>query len=351
MSLPPSPPSSPASSASARSGEDAVSIRLPRTYDVAKLQRDLEAVKHVDQAPQPGPYHGGEWKGVALYSMGGKQSVFPSAPGLDRYQETDVVKHTPYFKEILDELACPKEVVRILTLPPGGHIKDHYDFHTNFAYGLIRLHVPIVTHPDVAFVIDNERVNWKEGELWYGDFSKVHSVKNDSSITRVHMVIDVQINDFVLGLFPANFVERRRAEGISMTQESISASEAELRRYACDFHSPGEYLPMFTIGRSLFSLAKGARASVRLMDGNLVVLLDNEPQFRLDRIGDATFSISGLPTGITLRFGEKDSQVEEVVLNMKGLPADLYFARLGRLRGEAIPDRSVSFPVLGRESS
>ena len=81
-----------------------VSIRLPRTYDVARLQRDLEAVKHVDQAPQPGPYHGGEWKGVALYSMGGQQSVFPSAPGMDRYQETDAMKHTPYFKEILDEL-------------------------------------------------------------------------------------------------------------------------------------------------------------------------------------------------------------------------------------------------------
>jgi Aspartyl/Asparaginyl beta-hydroxylase len=328
------------------SSPEPVSIRLPRTYDEALLQRDLEAVKHVDQAPQPGPYHAGEWKGVALYSMGGQQSVFPSAPGLDRYQETAVLKHTPYFKAILDELVCPKEVVRILTLPPGGHIKDHYDFHTNFSYGLIRLHIPIVTHPDVAFVIDGQRVDWKEGELWYGDFAKVHSVKNDSPITRVHMVIDVQINEFVLGLFPADYVERRRAEGISMTREPISASEAELRRFMCDFQIPGEYLPMFTIGKSLFSLAKGSPAGVRLMDGQLVVLLDNKPQFRLEPIGGDTFSIAGLPTGITLQFREGQSRVEEVILNLKGLPADLYFARLGKPRGEAIPDRSVSLPLV-----
>ena len=78
----------------------------------------------------------------------------------------------------------------------------------------------------------------------------MHSVKNDSPITRVHMVIDVQINDFVLSLFPDDYVERRRAEGISMTREPIAASEAELRRFTCDFRIPGELLPMFTISRA-----------------------------------------------------------------------------------------------------
>jgi len=82
------------------------------------------------------------------------------------------------------------------------------------ALRLLRLHLPILTHPDVAFTIEGQRMNWKAGELWYGDFSRVHSVKNDSQIVRVHMVIDVQINDFVLSLFPEDFIARRRAEGI-----------------------------------------------------------------------------------------------------------------------------------------
>ena len=125
--------------------EDVVAVRLPRTYEVERLRQDLQVLRDVQGAPQPGPYHAGEWTGIALHSMGGKDSVFPSAPGMDHYQETENLKRTPYFKYVLDDLKCPKEVVRILFLPPGGYIKDHFDFHTNFQFGLLRLHIPIIT--------------------------------------------------------------------------------------------------------------------------------------------------------------------------------------------------------------
>jgi hypothetical protein len=323
-----------------------VAIRLPRTYDVELLQRDLRTLQEVQRAPQPGPYHKGEWTGIALYSMGGKQSTFPSAAGTDLYQETEELQRAPYFRQILRDLECPKEVVRILFLPPEGHIKDHFDFHTSFQFGLLRLHIPIVTHPDVIFFIDGQQVVWKPGELWYGDFSKVHSIKNNSPIVRVHMVIDVQINDFVLSLFPEDFVARRRAEGISITTDPIPASEAELRRFACDFRIPGDFMPMFVIGKPLSTLAKGAIASVRLIDGKLNVLIDNEPAFRLERIADDVFGISGLPPGMTLQIKRENQVVKDVVLHMKGLPKDLYSARLGILRGPMLTEQSVSLPVI-----
>src|SRR6266581_4426871 len=286
-----------------------VTLRLPRTYDVAQLVRDLQVLRDVKAAPQPGPYHAGEWTGIALHSMGGKDSVFPSAAGMDRYEETETLKRAPYFKHVLDDLKCPKEVVRILFLPPGGHIKDHFDFHTSFQFGLLRLHIPIVTHSDVVFIIDGQRMLWNPGELWYGDFSKVHSVKNDSQIVRVHMVIDVQINDFVLSLFPSDFVERRRSEGISITKDPMPASESELRRFACDFRIPGEFMPMFVIGKPLSSLAKGASAAVRLIEGKLTVLIDNAPAFHLERMSDDIFAISGLPPGMTLQLKHENHVV------------------------------------------
>jgi aspartyl/asparaginyl beta-hydroxylase len=328
------------------SGQDPVAVRLPLNYDVEHLQRDLQTLQEVRRAPQPGPYHAGEWTGIALYSMGGKQSTFPSAAGTDHYQETEELQRAPYFKQILNDLHCPKEVVRILFLPPSGHIKDHFDFHTSFQFGLLRLHLPIFTHPDVVFLIDGQRVIWNPGELWYGDFSKVHSVKNNSQIVRVHMVIDVQINDFVLGLFPADFIARRRAEGISITTDPIPASEAELRRFACDFRIPGEFMPMFVIGKPLSTLAKGASAAVRLIDGKLTVLIDNAPAFRLERISDDIFGISGLPPGMTLQLKREDQVVRDVLLHMKGLPKDLYSARLGIFRGPAMGEQSVSLPVI-----
>jgi len=326
--------------------ENAVAVRLPRTYDVDLLNRDLQTLRDVQGAPQPGPYHAGEWTGIALHSMGGKDSVFPSAAGMDRYEETENLKRAPYFKHVLDDLKCPKEVVRILFLPPGGYIKDHFDFHTSFQFGLLRLHVPIITHPDVIFMIGGQRVTWKAGELWYGDFSKVHSVKNESPVVRVHMVIDVQINDFVLSLFPEDYIARRRAEGISVTREPMPASEAELRRFACDFRIPGEVMPMFVIGKPLAALARGAVASVRLIEGKLAVLFDNQPAFQLERISSDTFCISGLPPGMTLQFKEDNNTVREVTLNMKGLPKDLYAARLGKFQGPSLDEREVSLPIV-----
>jgi hypothetical protein len=320
-------------------------MRLPRTYDVDQLVRDLQVLRDVEAAPQPGPYHQGEWKGIALHSLGGKDSVFPSAPGLEDYCETENLRRAPYFKWILDDLKCPKEVVRILFLPPQGHIKDHVDFHTSFQFGLLRLHIPIITHPDVVFTIGGQRVTWKAGELWFGDFSKVHSVKNDSPIVRAHMVIDVQIDDFVLDLFPEDFVARRRMEGISMTRERMPAAEAELRRFTCDFRIPGEFMPMFVIGKPLSTLIRGAVAAVRVVDRKLTVLINNEPAFRLNRVSSDTFSISGLPPGITLRFQEENHSIRQVVLDMKGLPKDLYSARLGVV-ADPSGQRQVVLPVV-----
>ncbi|MDP9160732.1 MAG: aspartyl/asparaginyl beta-hydroxylase domain-containing protein [Acidobacteriota bacterium] len=326
--------------------KEPVAIRLPRTYDVDRLVGDLQILRDVASAPQPGPYHKGEWTGIALHSIGGRDSVFPSAPGLDEYRETESLRRTPYFKYVLEDINCPKEVVRILFLPPQGHIKDHFDFHTSFQFGLLRLHIPIITHPDVVFIIDGERVTWAPGELWYGDFSRVHSVRNDSPIVRAHMVIDVQINEFLLGLFPEDFVMRRRAEGISMTRDSMPASDSELRRFICDFRIPGELMPMFVIGKPLSSLIKGAIAAVRVIDGKLTVLFNNEPAFHLERISSNVFSISGLPPGITLQFEEENDQMQQVVLDMKGLPGDLYSARLGMFQGPSIGKRRVPLQVL-----
>jgi hypothetical protein len=171
-------------------------------------------------------------------------------------------------------------------------------------------------------------------------------VKNDSQIVRVHMVIDVQINEFVLSLFPEDFIARRRAEGISITTDPIPASETELRRFACDFKIPGEFMPMFVIGKPLTALVKGANAAVRLIDGKLTVLIDNEPAFRLDRLSDDVFGISGLPPGMTLQLKRENQVVNDVVLHMKGLPKDLYSARLGIMRGPSISEQSVSLPVI-----
>ena len=49
---------------------------------------------------------------------------------------------------------------------------------------------------------------------------------------------------------------------------------------------------------------------------------------------------------MTLQFHEESNTVREVVLNMKGLPKDLYAARLGKFQGPSLDERRVSLPVV-----
>jgi hypothetical protein len=110
-------------------------------------------------------------------------------------------------------------------------------------------------------------------------------------------------------------------------------------------------MPIFVIGKPLSTLIKGAVASVRLMGGELAISINNEPAFRLERISEDVFGISGLPPGITLQFQERDHVMREVALNLKGLPKDLYSARLGMLQGSPISQRQVALPVVAASSS
>ena len=116
--------------------------------------------------------------------------------------------------EVLESLAAPKRSVRVLSLAPGARVFEHHDPDSSIDRETARLHVPIVTHPDVDFVIGGRRVQMNAGELWYGDFSFPHKLCNRSRIERVHLVIDVEVSDAIRALFPPGYVESTRLRRI-----------------------------------------------------------------------------------------------------------------------------------------
>ena len=325
-----------------------VSIRLPIDFDPVRLVKDLEAVRHIDLAPQPGPYHDGAWKGISLHSQSGKQSAHPGYAGLDGYYPTDALKHTPYMKEILDGLKCPKKVVRLLTLPPGVEIGEHNDAWANFYCGTLRLHIPIITHPDVEFVINDHRCIWKAGEFWYGDFSLPHWVKNGSNITRIHMVIDVEITDWVLTLFPKDFIQRVQShgDGIAKHRDAIPTTAADLAPFVCDFRMPPEVMPLFGGGKKMAEMGAGARGQVRVDGNRLVVLLNDQPSCALERVGPTTFTIVGLGAGCDINFALSGGRANQMNLVLRGLPDDLYAAQLGYQQGPMIYSRKIDLPIM-----
>lgn len=206
-------------------------VRLKGTYDIERLQRDLKlAASLYESAPQVGKYHDGSWTGISLRNFSGDHTNTLAAH-TGNSKDTEVLKSCHYFKEILDDLGCPVYVARILFLPPGKVIGEHVDSGFGWNYGMVRLHIPIITDPRVEFTIGEEDVYWKPGEFWFGDFGKPHSLRNKSDITRVHLVIDCPITAETLKLFPEAFLQAVRAESNILEINGISLAEDELKKY------------------------------------------------------------------------------------------------------------------------
>lgn len=147
-------------------------------------------------------HYEGEWSAIPLRSTGGRADDVIIAPTNDApYLDTVFLESSPYLKTVLQTFQCPLQAVRLLKLNAGAHIKDHRDAELNFEKGEIRLHVPVITHEEVEFYLENERMNLKEGECWYMNFNLTHRISNNSPVNRIHLVIDALVNDWVTELF------------------------------------------------------------------------------------------------------------------------------------------------------
>jgi hypothetical protein len=181
------------------------SLRLPGRFDVERLRAEVDGIQDVPFTSLRAESHTGAWGGVSLVAQNGKSDVLDC--GSDPYRPTEVLQRCPYIRGVLEGFACSKQSVRILTLYPGARIFEHYDPDSSLDRGVVRLHVPIVTHAGVKFVIAGRRVHWPPGELWYGDFSFPHWAHNRSATPRAHLVMDLVVNDAIRALFPADYAE------------------------------------------------------------------------------------------------------------------------------------------------
>lgn len=91
--------------------------------------------------------------------------------------------------------------MRLLNLAAGAVIKPHKDYCLGYEDGSFRLHIPIITNPDVVFILDEKRIVMNEGECWYMDANFTHSVRNEGTADRIHLVIDGLRNQWSDALF------------------------------------------------------------------------------------------------------------------------------------------------------
>lgn len=94
-----------------------------------------------------------------------------------------------YAVEQIDEPGIVSRV-QLARMQPGVKIDRHYD-SSPILLSSHRLHIPILTHGKLRFLVDGERVVMREGELYELNNQLPHEVENPKSASiRIHLIID-----------------------------------------------------------------------------------------------------------------------------------------------------------------
>lgn len=288
---------------------DPVCARLALRFDAAALVRAYLETRaryalatHV--AGHDGrSYHDG-WTGVSLRSNGGRWNFAgPGRPSAHPFRDTEAMAAVPYWAEVVGAFPCAKESVRVSVLGPGGRIVPHCDEHIGLHLGRIRLHVPIVTSPQVVMTIGGQACDWQPGEVWFGDFSRTHTVVNRGAEDRAHLILDAQVSDELVRLFPPEFIARRPEIAIFPRLRPVTRPALEAAR--CRFLVPRSS----AAGRLLLEMLapeeraaieeagpiEDLRAEVSLVDSDLILSLNERPAYALEPVGERRFRLCGWP--------------------------------------------------------
>jgi hypothetical protein len=76
-----------------------------------------------------------------------------------------------------------------MRLDPRSTVPEHADINYQWFYR-VRMHIPIVTRPEVRFYCGGQSVHMAPGEAWIFDNWRRHHVENPTDETRIHLVAD-----------------------------------------------------------------------------------------------------------------------------------------------------------------
>jgi len=172
------------------------SLKLPFEFDASKLRSELSQFSKTEYYDIYNP-------SVTLETLWSKEFIIPigSPDGIAEFYPNENLKKCPLLLSIFNTFQCRVETFRVHSLDSGASIKPHHDTGYSFEHGKVRLHIPIKTNDQVEMLLEGEAVKMKEGECWYCNFDITHEVHNKSDETRVHLIIDCMVNDWLTDVF------------------------------------------------------------------------------------------------------------------------------------------------------
>jgi LPS sulfotransferase NodH len=157
--------------------------RLPLRFDVERLRAEAAALPADAWARHPNDIKGNS--AARLISVDGGENDEVNG----RMQATAHLQQSPYIRQILASFGVVWSRSRLLRLAPGATVPEHADINYHW-FTRVRLHIPIVTRPEVRFYCADQVVHMAAGEAWVFDNWRSHRVENFTSDERIHLVAD-----------------------------------------------------------------------------------------------------------------------------------------------------------------
>lgn len=184
-------------------------VRLPLAVDPAPLAADLAAfgqeqwIRHFVRSN-----YEGEWSVIPLRAAAGETHpvrLIGTHPLAASFVDTSYLERAPALRALLASFDCPLKAARLMRLTPGSRILEHEDHDPDAenGAGTARLHLPITTNDEVEFLLNRRPVTMRPGEVWYLRLSEPHAVANRGATDRVHLVVEVRLNGWLLDLLGA----------------------------------------------------------------------------------------------------------------------------------------------------
>lgn len=157
--------------------------RLPVRFDSARLRAEVEALPASAWVDHPNEIEGNT--SLRLISAKGGENDNLRGPMLP----TPHLLASPYIRQVLASFGVVWSRSRLMRLGPGARVPEHADASYHW-FSRVRLHIPVITRPEVRFHCGGVDVHMAAGEAWVFDNWRRHHVENASDEARIHLVAD-----------------------------------------------------------------------------------------------------------------------------------------------------------------
>lgn len=158
-------------------------VRLPFKFDIQRLSQEVLAFEESEWIPHVQGFEGN--MAIPLISLNGEINDSFNGP----MKVTDQLQRSPYIQQVLATIDEVYGRSRLMGLGAKCEVPQHRDINYHW-YNRVRIHVPVITNPDVLFYCGDTHVHMGAGETWIFDSWKPHRVENGWDKNRIHLVFD-----------------------------------------------------------------------------------------------------------------------------------------------------------------